>query len=148
MRSEKLDKNPEASSLRGLWSDSIFLQKTGTDDFNSKLKNVQFADSHGHGWMFKNVYKKDRKGNLLDKGDRPVPRTTLTSLRRQFICRTYISKKECTAPTAISNRTATARAYLYNEPRAAVEVGCIDCHGTIKEKANGITSGPAALHRR
>ena len=63
---EKLDKNPEGASVRGLWSDSIFLQKTGTVDFNKMLTRVQFADSHGHGWIYKNVYQKDRKGNLLD----------------------------------------------------------------------------------
>ena len=34
---------------------------------------------------------------------------------------------------------------LYNEPRAAIEIGCVDCHGSIKSKANGITSGEAAL---
>ena len=68
----RLDKNPEASSLRGLWSDPDFLQKTGTPEFNKNLRNVQFADAHGHGWMFKNVYKKDRKGNLLDAQDNTI----------------------------------------------------------------------------
>ena len=107
----KLDKNPEGASLRGFWSDSIFLQNTGTADFNSKLKNVQFADSHGHGWMFKNVYKKDRKGNLLDADDNIVAADDPNKLNKAVICRTFTSNAECTASIAIFARTATARAF-------------------------------------
>src|ERR1051325_2166648 len=33
---------------------------------------------------------------------------------------------------------------LYNEPRAAIEIGCVDCHGSIRERAMLFTSGPAA----
>jgi hypothetical protein len=33
---------------------------------------------------------------------------------------------------------------IYGEPRAAVEIDCVDCHGTIRKKATLITSGPAA----
>jgi hypothetical protein len=33
---------------------------------------------------------------------------------------------------------------IYGEPRAAVEIDCIDCHGTIRKKAALVTSGPAA----
>ena len=33
---------------------------------------------------------------------------------------------------------------LYNEPRAAIEIDCIDCHGTVKEPAKLTASGPAA----
>src|SRR5580704_3521043 len=33
---------------------------------------------------------------------------------------------------------------VYGEPRAAVEIDCVDCHGTIRQKATLVTSGPAA----
>jgi len=33
---------------------------------------------------------------------------------------------------------------LYAEPRAAIELDCTDCHGTIEKRATLITSGPAA----
>src|SRR2546430_13145985 len=33
---------------------------------------------------------------------------------------------------------------LYTEPRAAIEIGCIDCHGSIRQRATLFTSGPAA----
>ncbi|HEY6122272.1 MAG TPA: hypothetical protein VIV66_20110, partial [Pyrinomonadaceae bacterium] len=63
---EKLNRNPESASLRGLWSDLNFLAQTGTAEFNSQLFNTQFGDFHGHGWMFRKVFKRDRQGNLLD----------------------------------------------------------------------------------
>src|SRR5207245_533602 len=33
---------------------------------------------------------------------------------------------------------------LYGEPRAAVEIDCIDCHGTVSARASLVTSGPAS----
>ena len=69
---EKLNRNPEAASLRGLWSDPAFLAKTGTPEFNGQLKRTQFADFHGHGWLFRQVFKRNRKGDLLDANDQVV----------------------------------------------------------------------------
>src|SRR5260370_29344114 len=39
---------------------------------------------------------------------------------------------------------AHGKGVLYNEPRAAIEINCVDCHGTIRERATLLTSGPAA----
>ncbi|CAN5633213.1 hypothetical protein BH10ACI3_BH10ACI3_13930 [soil metagenome] len=142
---EKLQKNPEGSSLRGLWSDSIFLQKTGTADFNAQLKNVQFADSHGHGWVYKNVYKKDRKGNLLDADDKIVPSDDPDKFRKAVHLQDIHLEKGMHCADCHFQQDSHGTGILYNEPRAAIEVGCIDCHGSMKAKANGITSGPAAL---
>lgn len=142
---EKLDKNPEGASLRGLWSDSIFLQNTGTADFNSKLKNVQFADSHGHGWVYKNVYKKDRKGNLLDANDKIVPSDDPDKFRKAVHLQDIHLEKGMHCADCHFQQDSHGTGILYNEPRAAVEVGCIDCHGSINAKANGITSGAAAM---
>jgi hypothetical protein len=33
---------------------------------------------------------------------------------------------------------------LYGESRAAIELDCVDCHGTIAQRAPLVTSGPAA----
>ena len=41
---------------------------------NPQLKNTQFADFHGHGWIFRAVFKRDRKGNLLDAEGKAVAR--------------------------------------------------------------------------
>ena len=67
-------RNPEGAAARGLWSDTNFLEKTGSPEFNSKLQQSQFADFHSHGWIFRAVYKRDRQGNLLDADNKIVAR--------------------------------------------------------------------------
>src|SRR4029079_14733623 len=63
--------NPEAAAARGLWGDPDFLDKTA--ELNPRLKQTQFADYHGHGWMFRAVFKKDKHGNLQDLNDEIIP---------------------------------------------------------------------------
>src|SRR4029077_3062930 len=71
-RSKVEARNPEGSAVRGLWSDVKFLEKTGTPEFNRQLDRTQFADFHSHGWIFRAVFKHDRKGSLLDEKDKPI----------------------------------------------------------------------------
>ncbi|HEY6563120.1 MAG TPA: hypothetical protein VIY86_01365, partial [Pirellulaceae bacterium] len=60
--------NPDESAIRGKWSESEFL--ADITELNEHLRHTQFADFHGHGWVFRAVYKKDREGRLLDwRGD-------------------------------------------------------------------------------
>lgn len=68
--------NPNEAAARGLWSDPEFL--ANVRDLNPSLEHTQFADFHGHGWVYRAVFKKDRKGNLLDWRGNPVvpPATT------------------------------------------------------------------------
>ncbi|MBP9663404.1 MAG: hypothetical protein KBD94_02195 [Pyrinomonadaceae bacterium] len=143
-KARKLDKNPEAASLRGLWSDSVFLQNSGTAEFNSKLSRVQFADSHGHGWLFKNVYKKDRKGNLLDADDQIVLPGDPEKWNKAVHLQDIHAEKGMHCVDCHFRQDSHGDGILYNEPRAAIEIGCVDCHGSIIAKANAITSGPAA----
>lgn len=142
---EKLDRNPEAASLRGCWSDSAFLQQTGTPEFNAKLKNVQFADSHGHGWLFKNVYKKDRHGNLLDIGNRVVAADDPDKFKKAVHLKDIHLEKGMHCADCHFQQDSHGTGLLYGEPRAAVEITCVDCHGSIRARANGITSGFAAM---
>ncbi len=141
---KKLDKNPEAASLRGKWSESIFLEQTGTPDFNARLKNVQFADSHGHGWMFKNVYNKDRKGNLLDASGQPISPDDPAKFSKAVHLQDIHLERGMHCVDCHFGQDSHGTGILYNEPRAAVEIGCIDCHGSMTAKATGITSGYAA----
>jgi len=142
---EKSKRNPEGAQLRGLWSDSIFLQNTGSADFNSKLKNVQFADTHGHGWMFKNVYKKDRKGNLLDTDNKIVDPNDPDKFSKAVHLKDIHLEKGMHCADCHFQQDSHGTGILYNEPRAAIEIGCVDCHGTMRQKANGVTSGFAAM---
>jgi hypothetical protein len=61
-----LDRNPEGAAQRGKWGDREFLNGVA-EEVNAGLEHTQFADYHGHGWIFRGVFKTDRKGRLLDK---------------------------------------------------------------------------------
>lgn len=59
-----LERNPEGASPRGLWADVEVLRNVY--DLNETNQHTQFADYHGHGWNFRGIFKRDRRGNLLD----------------------------------------------------------------------------------
>ena len=136
---------PRAPPLRGKWSDPEVPRTTSTD-LNPKLTRTQFADYHGHGWVFRAVYKQDRKGNLLDAdeqggGGRTIP----TGSRRRSTSRTSTSRRGCTASDCHFKQDNHGNGKLYGETRAAIEITCVDCHGTIN--ANGRRSRPRARRR-
>jgi hypothetical protein len=141
---EKLDRNPEGASLRGLWSNLDFLKDTGTAGFNALLKNTQFADSHGHGWMFRKVFKRDRKGNLLDAAGNVVSSDDPQKFSKAVHLNDIHLERGMHCVDCHFRQDSHGDGNLYNEPRAAIEIACEDCHGTIKQKATLFTSGPAA----
>jgi len=61
-------RNPEGAALRGKWSDPEFL--ANIVDLNPQLSRMQLGDFHGHGWIFRAVFKHDRRGNMLDAAGR------------------------------------------------------------------------------
>jgi hypothetical protein len=140
----KLNSNPEAASLRGLWSEPDFLNKTGTAEFNGQLKRTQFADFHGHGWIFRQVFKRDREGNLLDAKNAIVSPEDPDRFKKAVHLNDIHLEKGMQCVDCHFRQDAHGNGVLYNEPRAAIEIGCIDCHGTIRERATLVTSGPAA----
>lgn len=141
---DKLRRNPEAASLRGLWSDAAFLNKTGSAEFNSQLKRTQFADSHGHGWLFRQVFKRDREGNLLDAKSAIVSPDDPDRFKKAVHLNDIHLEKGMHCIDCHFRQDAHGNGILYNEPRAAIEIGCIDCHGTIRERASLVSSGFAA----
>jgi hypothetical protein len=141
---EMLDRNPEGAHLRGLWSDLSFLSETGSSQFNSLLKNTQFGDSHGHGWMFRKVFKRDRKGNLLDVDGNEVPANDPDKFRKAVHLNDIHLEKGMHCVDCHFRQDSHGDGNLYNEPRAAIEINCVDCHGSIRQRATLLTSGPAA----
>jgi hypothetical protein len=140
----KLNSNPEASSLRGLWSNPDFLQKTGTDEFNNQLKRTQFADFHGHGWIFRQVFKRDREGNLLDEKNGIVSPDDPDRFKKAVHLNDIHLEKGMHCVDCHFRGDSHGNGILYNEPRAAIEIKCIDCHGTIRTGATLVRSGFAA----
>ncbi|MBV9957169.1 MAG: hypothetical protein JO360_02055, partial [Acidobacteria bacterium] len=140
----KLERNPEGASLRGLWSDNEFLNRTGTPEFNRQLKRTQFADFHGHGWVFRSVFKKNRQGDLLDKDDNVIAPDDPDKFGKAVHLKDIHLEKGMHCADCHFRQDSHGNGFLYNEPRAGIEIDCIDCHGSIQGKTNLFTSGPAA----
>src|SRR5262249_42283152 len=43
--------NPDETAVHGLWSDPQFLEHVA--ELNPNARHTQFADFHGHGWVFR-----------------------------------------------------------------------------------------------
>src|SRR5438093_1715879 len=134
--------NPEGAALRGKWSDPTFL--ANVTDLNPKLKRMQFADHHGHGWVFRNVYKTDRKGHMLDADNKVVDAEDPDRFKKAVHLKDIHLKKGMHCSDCHFSQDSHGNGKLYGETRAAIEISCVDCHGTINAKATLKTSGPAA----
>jgi hypothetical protein len=137
-----LERNPEEAAIRGKWGDPGFLESVA--GLNPTLKDTQFADYHGHGWNFRYVYKRDRKGELLDKDGRVVP----DSDPRKFAKAVHLSSIHMDMGFQCVDchfaRDAHGSGHIYGEVAAAIEIDCADCHGTVDRYPTLRTSGPAA----
>ena len=136
--------NPESAAAKGKWGDAGFLQQIGSPDFNAKLTHTQFADFHSHGWVFRAVYKRDRKGNLLDAKDNIVPNDDKNKFQDAVHLQDIHLEKGMHCADCHFEQDSHGNGNLYGETRNAVEIDCVDCHGTITQKATLKTSAAAA----
>ena len=163
-------RNPEGSAQKGKWgTDTEFLNQTGSPDFNKQLKRTQFADFHGHGWMFRAIFKQDRKGHFLDAQGNKVENVTGETMHQATQPYTEAEYKAWQENKPVRpgvpvhlkdihldagmhcvdchfSQDGHGNGKLYGEPRAAIEISCIDCHGSIYKKAlsdgkNTVTTG-------
>lgn len=161
---ESLRKNPDDSATRGLWgnlypaavshagerSGKDFLERTGEprngekEVFNDRLRHNQFADFHGHGWMFRAVHKKDRTGNLLDINGHIIDPNDPDKWAKAVHLRDLHLDAGMHCVDCHFEQDVHGNGKLYGEVRNAIEITCIDCHGTYTKKATLRTSGPAA----
>ncbi len=128
--------NPEAAAARGLWGSLDFLEKVA--ELNPKLKHTQFADYHGHGWIFRAVFKQDKKGNRLDLDDNIVAHR---DFKRAVHLKDIHLEKGMQCVDCHFETDVHGNGLLYGEPRNATTVTCVDCHGTINARPTLITSG-------
>lgn len=146
--------NPDEAAARGNWSDPQFLEDVW--GLNSKAEQSQFADFHGHGWVFRAVYKMDRKGNYLDSKNNIIPKVGNEQLQAAMNPETrgqdgvpvhlldiHLEKgMHCIDCHFVQDVHGNTR--LQQEVRAGIEIQCTDCHGTIDKRATLRTSGPAS----
>lgn len=149
--------NPEGSAVRGLWSDRAFLAQLGSEEFNARLQRVQLADFHGHGWVFRAVFKQDRHGNLLDHRGEKVSEVSAAKLKAGVDYAMEprgrsdaIKPPPDNVPVHLKDihlergmqcvdchfaQDAHGDGNLYGETRNAVMIECIDCHGSVEKES-------------
>jgi len=137
-----LDRNPEEAATRGNWGDPAFLKDVSK--LNPQLKDTQFADYHGHGWNFRAVYKRDRKGTLLDAQGKPVADDDPKKFEKAVHLTSIHLDLGMHCVDCHFAQDAHGNGHLYGEVAAAIEIDCTDCHGTADKYPALRTSGPAA----
>ncbi|MBL8703475.1 MAG: hypothetical protein JNM30_01460, partial [Rhodospirillales bacterium] len=139
---EMLDKNPEEAVIRGKWGDHDFLKRVA--DNNIKNKSTQFADYHGHGWNFRGIFKRDRKGNLLDAKGNKVSNDDPEKFKKSVHMSSIHVDYGMQCVDCHFSQDAHGNGYLHGEVADAIEIRCKDCHGSASAYPSLQTSGPAA----
>ncbi|MDI1302465.1 MAG: hypothetical protein PSX71_11205 [bacterium] len=139
---EILDHNPEEAATRGSWSDPAFLKNVAS--LNPQLKDTQFADYHGHGWNFRAVFKRNRKGALLDQKNNIIADEDPDKFKKTVHLSSIHLDKGMHCVDCHFAQDMHGNGHIYGEVAAAIEVDCADCHGTATTYPTLRTSGPAA----
>ncbi len=139
------ERNPESSALRGLWGDPGFLERLA--EINPKLQHTQFADFNGHGWVYRAVFRQDRKGTLLDLDGKPLPKPPTAAEMQKAVrgeaqpglpvhLKDIHIEKGMQCVDCHFRQDSHGNGKLYGEVRDAIEIDCVDCHGTISKRAD------------
>lgn len=139
---EIMMRNPEEAAQRGLWGDLDFLESVW--DRNEDMEHTRFADYHGHGWNFRAVYKRDRKGRLLDAEGQVVPFDDPDRFDKAVHMSSIHVDVGMHCVDCHFEQDTHGNGHIYGEVAQAIEIECADCHGTADSYPNLRTSGPAA----
>ena len=137
-----LDRNPEEAATRGLWGDPEFSKRVS--ELNPQLKDTQFADYHGHGWNFRSIFKRDRKGTLVDAQNQPVSDEDPQKFKKAVHLTSVHLDVGMHCVDCHFAQDAHGNGHIYGEVAAAIEIDCKDCHGSTRKYPSLLTSGPAA----
>jgi hypothetical protein len=135
-------RNPEEAVIRGRWADPEYLADIST--LNPTLKDTQFADYHGHGWVFRAVFKRDREGHLLDAEGAQVANDDPEKFDKAVHLSSIHLDKGMHCVDCHFEQDMHGNGHIYGEVAAAIEIDCADCHGTARNYPTLTTSGPAA----
>ena len=136
------ERNPEEAAIRGKWADPEFLKTVA--ERNPEMTATQFADYHGHGWNFRAIFKRDRKGNLLDKEGNIVSREDPERFSKTVHMSSIHVDMGMQCVDCHFQQDAHSNGHIVGEVMAGVEIMCQDCHGTADEYPTLRTSGPMA----
>jgi hypothetical protein len=135
-------RNPEEAAIRGNWADPDFLQQVA--EKNDEREHTQFADYHGHGWNFRAVLKRDRKGNLLDADNNEVAADDPDRFQKAVHLSSIHVDIGMQCVDCHFQQDAHSNGHIVGEVMAGVEIQCQDCHGTVDVYPSLRTSGPMA----
>ncbi len=137
-----LERNPEGAAVRGKWADPNF--SADVNELNPQLKDTQFGDYHGHGWNFRAIFKRDRKGNLLDDANNIISANDPQKFKKAVhLDSIHVDfGMQCVDCHFKNDNHGTG--HIYGEVQAAIEITCADCHGTATKLPDMRTHGPAA----
>jgi hypothetical protein len=136
------ERNPEEAAIRGKWADPDFLKSVA--ERNPDMTATQFADYHGHGWNFRAVFKRDRKGNLLDKDNNLVSRDDPDRFQKAVHLSSIHVDLGMQCVDCHFQQDGHSNGHIVGEVAAGVEIMCQDCHGTADAYPTLRTSGPMA----
>jgi len=137
-----LERNPEGAVVRGKWADPEFSAEVS--ELNPQINDTQFADYHGHGWNFRAIFKRDRKGNLLDDNNNVISPDDPEKLKKAVHLDSIHVDFGMQCVDCHFSQDNHGNGHIYGEVQAAIEITCADCHGTATALPNLRTHGPAA----
>ena len=130
-------RNPErAAHTRLVVGPRTSWTRSARPEFNQDhCKHTQFADFHSHGWIFRAVFKHDRKGNLLDEDDKMVSLDDPDKFGKAVHLKDIHLEKGMHCVDCHFEQDSHGNGKLYGETRNAIEIDCVDCHGTSQCRA-------------
>jgi hypothetical protein len=116
----------------------------GLSDHNEKFTQAQFSDFHAHGWNFRNVYKRDLKGRLLDDSDQVVSEDDPKKWEKAVHLRDIHFEKGMHCIDCHTMQDMHGDGNIYPQMTDYIEIRCVDCHGSVNRRirlSNLDTSG-------
>ena len=130
--------NPNLGAIKRYTPDPD--HEAGIASVNDRATRSQFADFHGHGWLFRAVFRKDSTGRLLDHQGRVITRPTNDKLkaaiefpnrvRELYRGRTWNSRDQRAFDTARTRLEQVRNHLPVHMMDVHLERGmhCVDCH--------------------
>jgi len=109
-------------------------------EVNPEVKGNKFADFHNAGWIMQAVMKRNKKGHLIDKDDMVIDSNDPDWHNKAVHLSDIHMTKGMHCIDCHFKQDSHGDGRIYGEMINAVEINCNDCHGTVNDVANLITS--------
>lgn len=111
---------------------------------NDQFRQIQWGDFHGHKWNFRKVFWTDRRGFMLDRDRKRIEFSDAKRFEKAVHLQDIHLEKGMQCIDCHTERDLHGDGNLYGAMIDAVEIGCVDCHGTGAKQATLDTTGAAA----